>query len=160
MLLVPTFILSNIQTFTVFPERNTTLKGLIFENLQNAAKGVSQSVTPTKEWQLFQHSILWSAGEILYDPWLTDIHSANRNATSKLAGRIHVCDFSATTCSQMSYECMRTMRNFRMGFLANCYMGYFRNDIWPNVHWPCTVFCKRKATAEKLCFFWVKMYTT
>ena len=44
-----------------------------------------------------------------------------------------------------------------MGFLANCYQGHCRNDIWPKVHRP-TLKPKRKATSEKLRFFWGRVY--
>ncbi len=44
-----------------------------------------------------------------------------------------------------------------MGFLANCYQEHCRNDIWPKVHRP-TLIPKRKATSEKLRFFWGRVY--
>ena len=47
-----------------------------------------------------------------------------RNATSKLAGGTQFRDFPVTTCTQTSYGCARTMRNFGIGSLENCYQEH------------------------------------
>ena len=81
-----------------------------------------------------------------------------RKATFKLSGGIQFREISSMTCTQMSYDCMRTVRYFWMGFLANCYQEYCRNDIWPKVQQP-TLLPKRKATSEKLRFCWGRVYS-
>ncbi len=58
---------------------------------------------------------------------------------------------------QMSSDCARSVRNFRIGFLTNCYQEQCTNEIWPKVHWP-TLLPKRMATSEKLRFFWGRVY--
>ena len=40
---------------------------------------------------------------------------------------------------------------------SNCYQEQCTNEIWPKVHWP-TLLPKRKATSEKLRFFWGRVY--
>ncbi len=45
----------------------------------------------------------------------------------------------------------------QMGFLTNCYQEQCTNEIWPKIHWP-TLLPKRKATSEKLRFFWGRVY--
>ncbi len=59
----------------------------------------------------------------------------------------------------MSSDCARTVRNFGMGFLTNWYQEQCKNEIWPKIHWP-TLLPKRKATSEKLRFFWGRVYIT
>ena len=41
--------------------------------------------------------------------------------------------------------------------LKNCYQEQCTNEIWPKVHWS-TLLPKRKATSEKLRFFWGRVY--
>ena len=77
-----------------------------------------------------------------------------RMATFKRSGGIQFREISATTCTQVSYDCTRTVRNFRMWFLAICYQEHCRNDIWPKVHRP-TLLPKRNATFLKsVCGVW------
>ncbi len=72
--------------------------------------------------QPFQPSILWSADYIfgrVHEDWWNRVWLLNLLKESMF----------------IIFECVRTMNNFRMGFLANCYMEHFINDIWPKVHW-------------------------
>ena len=81
-----------------------------------------------------------------------------RNAISQLAEGIHFRDFPVTTCTQTSCECARTMKNFGMGLLAYCYQEHSTNDIGSRIKWR-SLFPKRKATSEKLRFFWGRVYS-
>ncbi len=80
-----------------------------------------------------------------------------RKSPFNLAGGIQFREITAMTCTQMPSDCARTVRNFGMGFLTNCYQEQCTNEIWPKVHWP-TLLPKRKATSEKLRFFWGRVY--
>ncbi len=57
----------------------------------------------------------------------------------------------------MSYDCGRAVRNFGMRFFTNWYQEHCKSDVWPKFHCP-TLLPKRKATSEKLRFFWGRVY--
>ncbi len=120
----------------------------VFLCLYRARRFAARPVQAYKHRLTRYHNLVtWFCYNTMYTLFL------KRNATFKLAGEIHFHDFPVKTCTQTSYECARTMRNFGIWSSVNCYQEHFTNDIWSKIKW-CTLFPKRKETSEKLCFFW------
>ncbi len=59
---------------------------------------------------------------------------SKRKAPFNLAVGIQFREITAMTCTHMSSDCARTVRNFGIWFLTNCYQEQCRNEIWPEVH--------------------------
>ena len=78
-----------------------------------------------------------------------------RKATFKPAGGIQSCETSAMTCSQMSSDCARTVRNFGLGFLTNCYQEHCKNGVFAHISLPYTP-CQKKGNFRKFAFLFGK----
>ncbi len=66
---------------------------------------------------------------MLRNPRFSDIHSSQKERHISI-----LLEITAMTCTHMSSDCARMVRNFGMAFSTICYQEQCTNEIWPKVH--------------------------